>query len=128
MPTDMVTFVQATYALMTFVQISNISAVGPNFWGSRFLWTKMFLDKTSTDPNSFLTQIFFPDLKSYLGPKFLDQRYYWTQTKFRTKILIGPKIFSDLNWFQTQNYFGPKSLKKKKFQVKIFFGPTISFK
>ena len=53
----MVTFVQATYVMATFVHISNISAVndpiltklfGPNFWGP-------FLDQGIFYTQNFLT-------------------------------------------------------------------------
>ena len=59
MPTVMVTFVQATYALVTFVQITNISAVtgliltkpfGPNFFG-----VIIFLDQNVFGQNFFKT-------------------------------------------------------------------------
>ena len=54
----MVTFVQATYALLTFVQISNISAVT----GPIFFQTQIFLNIFS-DPNFFL--------KIFLDAKFI---------------------------------------------------------
>ena len=56
----MMTFVQATYVLATFVHISNVSSVnvndqiltklsGPNFLGALIFLDKYFLDKTSFD-------------------------------------------------------------------------------
>ena len=53
----MVTLVQATYALVTFVQISSISAVtGPiltKFFEPNFLWVKIFVDQYVLGQNFF---------------------------------------------------------------------------
>ena len=114
----MVTFVQARYALVTFVQINNISAVtdpiltkffGPNF-GGPFLDQGIFIPK-SFWPKFFLTRFSF-DLN------FFSPNFFWTKLLL-TKVFFGPKFFwtrffSDLNslypqfsWqnFWTQNLF-----------------------
>ena len=70
----MVTFVQATYALVTFVQISNISAVtgsiltktfGPNFLGVKIFVNQNVLERNFFGPTFFLNPQVFPDLKLY---------------------------------------------------------------
>ena len=100
MPTFKMTFVQATYVLVAFVYISNISATtaliltnifGPNLLGGLFYVHHIFLDQTSFDQDIFWTHkylnltcfkpIFFPHLlflvlKSF-GLKFLDT-IFWT--------------------------------------------------
>ena len=58
----MVTFVQATYALVTFVHISNISAVtGPiliKLFGPNFFGVIIFVDQNVLGQNIFQTQNF----------------------------------------------------------------------
>ena len=58
----MVTFVQATYALVTFVQISNISAVtGPiltKLFGPNLCGVIIFVDQNVLGQNFFQTQNF----------------------------------------------------------------------
>ena len=93
----MVPFVQATYALVTFVQISYISAItGPiltKFYGLNFLGVKifvdqkMFLDKTSSDSNSFRTQNFF------------RHKCFQTQNLFK-RFVSGQKFFGPTIFFQ----------------------------
>ena len=91
----MVTFVQATYALVTFVQISNISAL-----------TGPILKKKI----KFQTQKFYW-FQNIFEPKFLwTQNFFRHQVFFKTKILIrlkilfeiffGPKIFLDQNFLK----------------------------
>ena len=125
MPTVMVTFVQATCAVVTFVHISNISAVtgpiliklfGPNFFGVKIFvdqnvlwhkfcmiwviwqWTKIFLDKT------------FSRQKILLGPKV-----------FKPEILLDPKKILNSNFLHTQNCFRPTNF----FRPKIFLSQNL---
>ena len=106
----MVTFVQATYALVTFVQISNISAVtgpilkklfnpiflGHNFCGPKCSWTKLFQGP----------KIFSPEI-SLVPKKFLDQNFS-DPNFFRTQIFFLHIFFSGPNFVSTKNFSGPK--------------------
>ena len=120
----MVTFVQATYALVTFVQISNISAVtgpiltkffGPNFLGVKRCWTNILFDpKNFSDPmfnnnldpkfycstNFFWTKIFW--IKIIFDPNFSGHKTFWTHHFLDTKFLFTQILLvlsSDLSWF-----------------------------
>ena len=124
----MVTFVKATYVLVTFVHISNISA----FYWSNFdqtFWTQFFLDHDFCRPKCswakllrthiFLMQIFFSSPKMLgltvfipeilLDPKKKSNSIFFTPNFFR------PKIFPDPKYFWTQNFF------KFFFSDEIFF-------
>ena len=91
----MVTFVLATYALVTFVHISNISAVtGPiltKLFGPNFFGVMIFVDQNVLGQNFFKTQ-------KLLGPKVFRPEI-WTRKKFRTQISFVPKIVSDQQFF-----------------------------
>ena len=136
----------------------------PIFFGSWFLWTKIFLDKTSLDPHFYNANFFFQtqkrdvmrnfwrDIIYELGPwlaqsvrqnsshnivllfgpikglvhrlcpsrnfawhpSFIRPQSFYTrnsispQNKNQTQFFFWPQIFSDLKFFQTQNFFGPK--------------------
>ena len=81
----MVTFVQTTYALATFVHITNISAVtGPiltKLFGLHFLGGMIFVD------------LIVLGLQFFFNPKFI-----WPQKFFGPMIFFRPQIFSDLTW------------------------------
>ena len=116
----MVTFVLATYALVTFVHISNISAVtGP-------ILTKHF------GPN-FFGVIIFVD-QNVLGQNFFKTQNIIRAQRFQTRNFIGPKKNSNSNFRRTQIFFnlfftdqifGLTILFKNIFQ--IFFEPKIVF-
>ena len=145
----MVTFVQATYALVTFVNISNILAVtcpilaklfGPNFFG-----VISFVDQNVLGQNFsrhiilfelkfplvlkfFWTHNFFqnifPDQKFILALNIFSKKIFQPQIFFKTKSVLGPKISRPEillvpKKFWNQNLFGPKF-----FQTHIFFIPT----
>ena len=61
MPAVMVTFVQTTYALVTFVQINNISATtGPiltKLSVPNFFWVIIFVDLVLVGPKVFRPEI-----------------------------------------------------------------------
>ena len=68
MPPINATFVQETYVLVTFVNISNISVVtdliltkhfGPNFVGALTLFGLTSFDQIIFRPNFFVTLVFF---------------------------------------------------------------------
>ena len=105
MLTVMVTFAQAMYALVTFVHISNFSAVtgpiltklfGPNFYGVIIFVDQNVLGQTLSRPEILL------------GPKVIGQ-----------EILLDPKKISNSNFFGTRNFFRPKI----NFQTQNCFGP-----
>ena len=117
----MVTFVQATYALVTFVQISNISAVtGPiltKLFGPNLCVVIIFVDQNVLVQNFFQTQNFI----------LMDQKKNSKSKFFKPKIV-----------FQSQNFFGPKICLKvffsdqtlfleQQFFSKIISGPIINF-
>ena len=74
----MVTFVQETYALVKFVEMSNISAVtGPTLTkisGHNILGVKIFVDQNVLGQNFFEPNFFI------LGPIFLKK--FWTRNFF----------------------------------------------
>ena len=75
----MVTFVQETYALVTFVQISNMSAVsGPiltTLFGPNLCGVIIFVAQNALGQNFFQTQ-------NLLGPKvFRPEKIYWDHKK-----------------------------------------------
>ena len=130
MPTVMVTFVQATYALLTFVHISCYwsdldKLVGPNFFGIMILGTKTFFEKTSSDPIFLSLQNFFPDKKNLLGPKNFRPKSLLDLKKIRIQIFFGPEIFFRPNIFFRPKIFWTQNFSNVFFQIKIFFGPTI---
>ena len=123
MPTVMVSIVQATYSLATFVHISNVSAVtsptltklfGPIFWG-----VIIFVGQNVLQPNSYR-----PEFISH--PKFLDQQFYWTQKIFQTNIFSDPKFFQAQNFSPDQNFFLTQNLISKTFFRLTHFRPIIS--
>ena len=103
MPTVMVTFVQATYAVVTIVQISNIG---------------MFKFKFFLTQNFFRHKITF-QTQNFVGPKivlnvfFQIKNFFWNQIVFnkifQTQIYFGP------HFFQTQNFFEIFIQTKKNF-------------
>ena len=112
----MATFVQATYALVTFVHISNISDVtGPiltKLFGPNFLGFINFVGQNVLGPNFFRPKFF-------LDPKFF----------FRTKIFLGPNIFGTAILLDTTNFFNPKLFwTQNYFQHKIFSDSTFFFR
>ena len=90
MATVIVTFIQATYVLVTFVHISNISPV--------------------TDPN--LTKRFGPQYQQYLSCYLLHfDQTFWTQffcsfNFFGASVFFGPNFFWP-KYFLDLNSFGP---------------------
>ena len=118
MPTVMVTIVQATFVLATFVHIRNISAVTdliltklfvPNFWQALiFLHTK-FCGPTFFGPKIFQIKIFFRSKIS------LDTKFCWR------KVFLDTKLFSTLK-FLDQIFF----LTKFVLDLKLLGAMTVS--
>ena len=107
MPTDMVTFVQATYALAAFVHITNISAVtGPiltKLFGTPF-FGDIFVVLNVLGPN-FIRHTFFLNPKFFYGSNF----FFWPKSFFKqffpTKIFFGSNLFLDANFFSEPKFF-----------------------
>ena len=128
MPTVIVRFVQATYALATFVHISIISPVTSpivtELFGPNFLGVIVFRDQNVLGPNLLFLKNFFQaknlfGLKDYSTlqflwtQKFLDPTFLWTQSFF------WPIFFFLPNFFWTQYLFGtwrlPLEMRDKLF-------------
>ena len=109
MQTVRVTFVQATFVLVTFVHIKNIFAVTDpmltKLFGLNVLQGLIFLDQFFC-PKLSLTKTFL-DLKKNLKNNFLVVKFCrpWTL------------ILSDLIFFWICNFFGLKILLIKKYFV-----------
>ena len=145
----MVTFVLATYALVTFVHISNISAVtGPiltKLFGPNFFGVIIFVDQNVLGQNFFKTQNFIRaqsfQTRNFIGPKEnfelkfllypkLDEKFFgptiFFEKIFPTKNLFWSEISLFQIFFQIRNFFGPKLFRskillvQKKFLTKIF--------
>ena len=126
----MVTFVQTTYALATFVHITNISAVtGPiltKLFGLHFLGGMIFVDLNLLGPNFIKTHFFFEHqffrAQIFSGPKIFFKQF------FPTKNFFGPNIFLDPNFFRNpiffQEFFSVPKVKKK-IKPKVYLGPNI---
>ena len=84
----MVTFVQATYVLASFVHISNISTntdpistkfFGPNFLGALIFVEYIFFDQTYLDPNffgpNFLLTLIFVELETFVAKLSLTRNF-----------------------------------------------------
>ena len=107
----MVTFVQATFVLATFVHISNVSAFTdllltklfwPNFFGALFLLYQHFVWPTKPCATNFLDPKIYMYL-NFFGPEIL-----------RTNLFVDPKFFEP-NIFEDQKIFNPKFLGWQKF-------------
>ena len=122
MPYISVTFVQATFVMLIFVHISNISAVTnpmftklfrPNFWRSRIFFyqnlvtSKLFWNQNVLGQHFFGAKIFF-ELRSFRTPqsfwlKFCQPRTFIGPTFLYPELLdqnfFGIKIFLDLKFF-----------------------------
>ena len=116
MPTVLVTFVQATYTLVTFVHISNISVVT----GLILTWTKLlrvqffFNTKFFSRPKiSFGLKVF--RLEILLDPKKnLDLKLF-----FKPKIFLDPKFFK--SFFFIKKFFWTHFFFQKNFRTQNFF-------
>ena len=111
-PTVMVTFVQATFVLTTFVHIRNISVVTDQiFWiqlfgglnnrtkilfGPKFFFTKLFLTQKCLRPNIFWEPMF-------LDPTFFGQ--FEQRILLDQQIFYGPKFFLDIFFYWTTMLF-----------------------
>ena len=121
MPTVIVTFVQAAYALMRFVQISNISAVtGPiltKLFGPNLCCVIIFVDQNVLGKNFFQTQNFIR-AHSFRPENLLDPE------KILNSNFFGPKIFSNLTlFFRPKIFLDPKFLKSLFSDQKVFLDP-----
>ena len=111
----MVTFIQATYALATFVHIRNISSVtgpiltkhfGPNLWGHFFSEQK--LDPNygviiCMDPKPLQTQ------KKISGPKFSSDSKFFSYIKYFSKHFSDQKFICSQRFVDQKLFFnGPK--------------------
>ena len=136
----MVTFVLATYALVTFVHISNISAVtGPiltKLFGPNFFGVIIFVDQNVLGQNFFKTQNFIR------AQSFQTRNFIGPEKNFELKFPSYPKLSQSNNFFQTQNFFEPnffltfflvkifletQFFSKKFSRPKIYFGPKFLF-
>ena len=144
MPTVMVIYVLATYALVTFVHISNISAVtGPiltKLFGPNLLGVIIFVDQNVFGFNLFWPRFVGP--QCFLGQKFLtsnfiepkkklNSKFFWTQNFsdpkfflgqiFFLEIILGQKFLLDPNFCFKHFFLDPKFIWAQK-----IFGPTFS--
>ena len=117
----MVTFVLATYAMVAFVHISNISAVsGPiltKLFGHNFLGVTIFAAQNILGPKFFRNKLFWT--QKFLGPKVFRPKFFFSDAKHllnRKKFQI---FFSDENFFFYPNFFS------YSFGSKIFFEPQL---
>ena len=132
MPTVTGTFFKATFVLVTFVHIRNISAVtdriltkhlGPDFFQTLTFLIKIFL------PIFCLIQ-FFWDLKNFVNLKYLDlifcldtnffEHIFWTQYYSDINIFLT-QHYSDINIFQTHSFLDLKFLLTQSFVKAISF-------
>ena len=97
------TFVQATYAVATFVHIINILIfLGSYFFGPTFIQTQFFWRSQQT-PNFFKT---FLGPKIYLGPKnFSPHNFLGSEMFLDPNFFVGSNIILTQNFFQIQNFF-----------------------
>ena len=124
---DICTGIIASYDICPYHQYLSCcwSDFDQTYW-IKFLWTKMFLDTTSLDPN-------FSRPKICLDPKLFRAQNLWSSN------LIGLKNFANQNIFHTQNilfilkrnvkfFFRPKTFANPKFfqnsfRTQSFFWP-----
>ena len=108
MPNATVTFVQATYALATFVHISNVTGrILTKLFGPILLGVIIFLDQNVLGPN-------------FIRPIFL------TQNIFQTQLFLGPKIFGPDNFLDKKKFSNPKFFRTQKFFRQFFLDPNFS--
>ena len=112
----MVAFVQAIYALVTFVHISNISdVIGPNLiklFGPNILGVIFFVDQNALGPDFFrpkflLYQMFFPNSKFFSGFNFFQIQNFFEPTILLTKF-VDPNLWTPKIYW-THNFFGANS-------------------
>ena len=117
-PTVMVTFVQATCAVVTFVHISNISAVtGPiliKLFGPNFFGVKIFVDQNVLGQKIFKTQNFVR------AQSFLTRNFIGPKKNFELKFPWDPKFFLTL-FFKSKYFLDPQFFSKKISVPKIFW-------
>ena len=118
MPTFKMTFLQATYDLMTFVHISNISANTDRIL-FKFFETKFSKILLGTEqifrPKVFFIQHFF-GIKHFFGPNI-----FWTPNSFRPNFCFNPTFIEDQTFFLSQNIFNPKIFPPKLFLTQVLF-------
>ena len=89
MPNVMVTFIQATFVLATFVQIRNVSAVTELIltkkFGPNILRALIFLDELLVLPKFFWNKNFFGP-QHFLDPTFFGPTFFWIPNSFQSKI------------------------------------------
>ena len=108
-----VTFVHATFILVTFVHISNI---WPNF--NQTFWTEFLRVKINFDPH-------------FVRHKLLGSKSIWIQNDLEPRILLGSNIFlPNLFWIQnliSTQFFYPKLVGSKTFWTHNLFGDKFFF-
>ena len=133
----MVTFVLTTYALVTFVHISNISAVtGPiltKLFGPNFFGVIIFVDQNVLGQNFFKTQNFIRaqsfQTRDFIGPEKNFELKFPSYPKLsQTNNFFKPQIFEpnfSLTFFLDQNFLDPQFiLALNFFFFKFFFNPN----
>ena len=137
MLTDIMTFVHAKYALVTFIQISNISAITRSILtkllGPNSFWVIVLVDQNDFKPNFFinisaiarpiLTKLFWPNFfwgHNFCGPNIFRRKFFWDPKCFRAKNIwtinffgrkkknFEPEIFRTQIFFTLKNLLGPK--------------------
>ena len=124
----MVTFVQATYALATFVHISNISSVIGSIltklFGSKFWGVIMCVDQNVLGPNFFRPKC-FSDSKYFSDPKFFQTKFFFLTHNFLIKGFRTPNFSTFLSskiFFGPINFGGTISLDQKVLDQNFFCG------
>ena len=116
----MVTFVLTTYALVTFVHISNSTFTGPIL--TQFFWTKFFKTQNFIRAQSFQT-------RDFIGPEKNFELKFPSYPKLsQTNNFFKPQIFEpnfSLTFFSDQNFLDPQFiLALNFFFFKFFLNPN----